>query len=157
MAKYDLNIKKLAFSLLMFPLRSNTVKALIQVLCVAFYGVKARFNSYKNTCDTALSFNSQVVYIEAALNHYLAEHLSSRITVTDDVATAEPIVVRVREEQKPVVTMFLIKARAYWGFRPFVVSVPIALEDNVDVMNRIHAIVQRYKFLGVKYVIKFKI
>ena len=128
MAKYDLNIKKLAFSLLMFPLRSNTVKALIQVLCVAFYGVKARFNSYKNTCDTALSFNSQVVYIEAALNHYLAEHLSSRITVTDDVATAEPIVVQQRRA-KPVVTMFLIKARAYWGLGPFVVSVPIALED----------------------------
>lgn len=156
MSKYDLTIKKLAFSLLMFPLRSNTLKALIQVLCAAFYGVKARFTGYKADCDMALSFNSQVVYIEAALNYYLAEYLSARITVADNATVAEPIIVQARAEQKPVITTFFIKARAYWGFRPFVVTVPADLQGNVNIINRIHAIVQKYKFLGTKYIITYE-
>lgn len=156
MFKYRLNIRKLAFSLLLFPLRSNTVKALVQVLCVAFYGVKARFTTYKAECDTAMSFNSQVVYIEAALNYYLSEYLSSRITVTDTSVFSTPILVLPREDEKPQVTTFYIKARAYWGFRPFTVTVPADLQGNVNIINRINALTTKYKFLGTKYIIVYE-
>lgn len=156
MSKYTLNINKLAFSLLLFPLRSNTVKAFIQVLCTAFYGVKARFTGYKADCDKALSFNSQVVYVEAALNYYLSEYLSSRITVTDNAAVTKPISVYPREEQKPVITTFYVKPRANWGFRPFTVTVPSDLQGNINIINRVNAIVQRYKFLGTKYIIVYE-
>lgn len=156
MSKYDLHIRKWAVSLLVFSLRSKTVMALVQVLCVGFYGVKSRFDTYRKECETKLSFNAQVFSIERALNYYLNEYLTERILVTDDVAVSAPLLVYPRESNKPAVTRFFVKARAYWDFRPFTVVLPADLEGNTDVVNRVVALVDRYKFLGTKYIIKYE-
>ena len=137
MSKYDLTIKKLAFSLLMFPLRSNTLKALIQVLCAAFYGVKARFTTYKADCDMALGFNSQVVYIEAALNYYLAEYLCSHHCCRQCLQWQNLSSFKPGLSKNRLSPLFLSKQGHIGAFRPFVVTVPADLQGNVNI-NQSH-------------------
>ena len=156
MSKYDLNINKLAFSLLPFPLRSETVKVFTQAFVSAFYGVKCRFDTYRRECDIALSFTSQVFSIEDALNYYLADYLSAPAKVTDDNENIEPVLSYPELEQKPIITDFLVYPEARWGYYPFTVTVPADLQTNTEILNRIKAIVDRYKMLGTKYIIEYE-
>ena len=156
MSKYDFNINKLAFSLLSFPLRSETVKAFIQAFVSIYYGIKCRFETYRRKCDVALSFTSQVFSIEAALNYYLADYLSAPAKVSDDNENIEPVIAYPELEEKPIITDFLVFPEARWGYYPFVVTVPSDLQGNTEMLNRVKAIVNKYKMLGTKYIIEYE-
>lgn len=156
MSKYDLNIKKLALSLLPFSLRSETVKALIQAFIFPFFGIKCRFDTYRRETDKALSFTCQVFSIEAALNYYLSDYLSTPATVNDDNENIEAVLVYPELEEKPVITDFVVYPEALWGYYPFTVTLPADLQGNIEIINRVKAIVNKYKMLGTKYIIEYE-
>lgn len=67
---YKIDIFKFAFLLLPPPLRKKKMFAFLKVLTLPISYLHDELMKYRDLCDSRLSVNGQVIYIEKALNDY---------------------------------------------------------------------------------------
>ena len=159
MGIYDVNFRKFAGGLLPGVLR-GTVLDWVLVLIQPFKSLHHRFMQYREDKLRALRYDATTVRLEAMLNDYLHNELAvlangGRILVEDGAAVQQWIVYPEAEHLPVMVGMQIIHSYTAWGAVPFVVKIPVALQGNQDVWNRVDRLVRRYKLLGTKHTIEY--
>lgn len=155
MSEYDVDFGNFIGGWLPQALR-GTVRAWAEVLCSPFKSLHHRFVQYRKEKLTALKYNAQAVSLEAMLNDYLRDELAvyasgRRVKVEDGNAIPSLLVYPELEHQPVMVGMVTVTSAALWGAVPFVVKIPVELQGDQDVQNRVDRLVRRYKLLGTRH------
>ena len=159
MSKYSVNIRKFAIGLLPFALRGN-VKELLGVVMQPVKSLHHRFTAYREDCLWRLSYNSCVGSMQAMLNDRFYDKLHSvdpyrPILINDGEAVPAILVYPDAEWQPLMIGCVMVTSHSSWGTAPFVVRIPIAFENNMDLRNAVEALVKQYKLSGTKYIIEY--
>lgn len=160
MSKYDINIAKLAIQLLPMCLRGNKMKAFVKAITEPLKYMKEYFEAFRKSKDYRLTHNSQVCYLQAALNDRFDPLLRGiEILDGDDHnegvilhkrSENEPLVIDERQEEKPVI----MYQRNFGGSRAitFKVKVPRRLSLNNRLSEyEVSAVVNEYKLASMRY------
>ena len=160
MSKYDINIAKLAIQLLPMCLRGNKTKAFVKAFAEPLKYMKESFEAFRATKDYRLTHNSQVCYLQAALNDRF-DPLLRGIEVQDGDGNNEGVIIYKRSEDKPL-TIYEIEEekpvimyqRNFGGSRAvtFKVKVPrrLSLNDGLSEYE-VSAVVNEYKLASMRY------
>ena len=158
MSKYNVNIAKLAIQLLPMCLRGNRMKAFVKAFVEPLKYMKDSFEDYRATKDYRLTHNSQVCYLQAALNDRF-DPLLRGIKILDGDGNNEgiilhrrsedqPLTIYERQEEKPVV----MYQRNFGGSRAvtFKVQVPHRMSNRLSEYE-LSAVVNEYKLASMRY------
>ena len=159
MSKYSVNIRNFATGLLPFSLRGN-VKELLCVLLQPVRLLHFHFTMYRRESLWRLKYNCCVGSMQAMLNDRFADLLHSVDhycpILIDDGESIQSILVYPDAEYQPLmVGCVMVTSYTSWGTAPFVVRIPVAFEDNIDLRNAVEALVRQYKLSGTKYTIEY--
>lgn len=160
MSKYDINIAKLAIQLLPMCLRGNRMKAFVKAIAEPLRYMKEYFEAFRKSKDYRLTHNSQVCYLQAALNDRF-DPLLRGVEILDGDGSNEgvilhkrsennPLNIYERQEEKPVI----MYQRNFGGSRSitFQVKVPrrLSLNDRLSEYE-VSAVVNEYKLASMRY------
>lgn len=158
MSVFDINYDVLRVQLLPVRLRKAAMKAWIKCLVAP---IKELYSLFKNNRDKnlyVLAHNSQVVYLEAALNDVF-DPVSRSILIEDGIF-ADPLFVYLEPEDQPLFISLISEAGATPYPSPgvlytasetslfgvgFVVKVPLAIPFDID---RMQALINKYRLPG---------
>lgn len=160
MSKYDINIAKLAIQLLPMCLRGDKMKAFVKAFAEPLRYMREYFEAFRKSKDYRLTHNSQVCYLQAALNDRF-DPLLRGIEILDGDGNNEgvilhkrsennPLNIYERQEEKPVI----MYQRNFGGSRAitFQVKVPrrLSLNDRLNEYD-VSAVVNEYKLASMRY------
>ena len=151
MGKYDINFTKFIKQSLPVAVRKNLVE-LIYVLIAPIREVHFRFLIAKQEHENKLSYNAQYPNLQRLLNDKLDDVLR-RIKIKDSAGNINELLIYPNAELKPLhLGQVIIYPSSLWGYRPFLVLVPVEL-SNFE--NKIKRLLDNYKLLGTKYTIEY--
>lgn len=155
---YNVDWNKLVTWLIPYPLRQPKLLAFVDALKQSVADVYTRYLAYKTYTVYWLGINSQVCFMQKALNdkYDIAER---RIYITDGV-NIEPVLLSLKSENKP--QKFSLKTEAQPIRLPlksevaafasdFIVNVPAAVAFSADEMS---AVIDSIKTPSKTYIIK---
>lgn len=140
---YKIDIFKFAFLLLPPPLRKKKIFAFLKVLTLPISYLHDELMKYRDLCDSRLSVNGQVIYIEKALNDYfllqnkdiyITDYNVEEITDTYLYDEGDPPTYFYDEDSLNVTYLY---DENISGFLRFIVNVPSYLEDKVEEIKSI--------------------
>lgn len=151
---YKIDIFKFAFLLLPPPLRKKKMFAFLKVLTLPISYLHDELMKYRDLCDSRLSVNGQVIYIEKALNDYfLLQNKDIYITdynveeITDTYLYDEGDPPTYLYDEDSVNVTYLSDGEVNDILR-FIVNVPSYLDNKIE---EIKAIVEYNKPAGRLY------
>jgi hypothetical protein len=149
MSKYDINLIKLAYSLLPGILRTGSIKALVRVLLNSLNVTLTAFKRYRIDVLKQMTFTGQVFSLERMLEYYVG---LSEVRI-EDGGIVEGLYFYQTEENKPVLfpTVYFTDSKT-WTMDGFIVHCPIGTDDRLD---KIEYLLDRHKFAGTKYRVVF--
>jgi hypothetical protein len=158
MSVFDINYTVLSAQLLPVRLRNITTKTWIKCLITPVRRLYDVFRSNRDTNLYTLAHNSQVVYLQAALND--AFDAESRGILIEDGFFADPLFTYLIPEDDPIflglvsesgttgytspAVLYLDSETSLFGVG-FVVKVPVAVTFDMD---RMQALINKYRLPG---------
>jgi hypothetical protein len=150
---YNFNLKRLVLSILPVSLRSGNFKYFLFALNGQFKTVFLSFTSFRLKQLKNLTYSCQYPYLQKLLNNKF-DNLQRRIKVSDG-NFQEPILVYPQEDQIPLILPFIVYPAENYNFPPFLVKIPAAFQNNINMLNQLKRYLNIYKFPGTKYTITF--
>lgn len=148
---YDIDFRKLVFSLLPFSLRGS-VGEFVCVLAGPFKSLHSRFASH--TSDPGLmpwllDYDCGVESMEKMLNDCFDDE-DRRIYVEEASETPSRLVYE-EAEHSPLMLATVISSHYTWQAEPFVIRVPSDIYDVAGKTDAIRHLVDSLKLYGMKY------
>lgn len=162
MSKYDVNFKRLALLLLPQGLRKPVLAALTYAAVSPLNYLHTKFVLFQRETDYRLTHSGQVCYLRAVLNDQF-DPVERRITITEDIRDAAPLMLWHRSEDKAMLLparetrqALIANRRGFGGVNAFDfwVNIPVSLLEAVDVA-RLKAIVNTYKLASKRFSINY--
>lgn len=162
-ARYDIDYRKLAISLMPTVLRKGILTAFILLLVKPLQTIAKTFDDYRSRTDYRLAHNCQVCYLRALLNDTF-DPFERRIMITDvDAVMSLVLYKRItnRHQIAPVrssQSALKLGRRGYGGLNgyDFAISIPAALvSDPIYSEARLRALVDTYKLASKRYTITY--
>lgn len=154
---YSVNWRRFAIGLLPLAMRGS-VKELCSVLTEPVRVLHHRFTVLREDGTWRLDYNCCTGSLQAMLNDRYSDVLQQvgrPILIEDGAAVRELMVYRNSDYRPLMVGCHTVLSHTEWSAAPFLVKVPVELENNTNLILRIEAYVKQYKMAGTKYVIEF--
>jgi hypothetical protein len=154
MNKYSLHFTRLIQILLPISLRGKEpLTAWLQVLIYPLRRVYNAFTASRQRHAEELGYNSQYPNLQRLLNDQFDCQIR-RIQVVDNAQSIPWRLIYPDAEHHPLMmgTVVIYPAASY-GYQPFTVIVPLAVDFEIDNQKRMETLLNRYKFAGTKYII----
>lgn len=138
---YKIDIFKFAFLLLPPPLRKKKMFAFLKVLTLPISYLHDELMKYRDLCDSRLSVNGQVIYIEKALNDYFLLQ-NKDIYITDITGLYRSVYLR---NESPSCYFYYKGSQKHTYLQngtenvqlKFIVNVPSYLKDRIEEIKNI--------------------
>lgn len=149
---YEIDFKKLAILLLPLSLRKYKMIVFIQTLLIPVADLHYRFLQKRQQDWFMLNHNSQVCYLESALNTTY-DDIDRRIRIVDGLHyTKEYIYTRQEEKPRYLGTMYLHDRSVYSENGPdFIVQIPRGLDYDI---YQLKALIEHFKLATKTYKIE---
>ena len=164
MSKYFVNFGNLVEELLPQSLRSQSgfaVKTLVMELLGNLQKLYRQLADKRERQQQLLEYNCQYPLLQKLLNEELDTNGGRRIRVGDTTGDLRTLLVypngtayRQLVVDDPEGNMVVTFPHRLWKYLGFTVWVPADWEDEGDNMKRLKGLVEMYKPLGTKYIIK---
>ena len=159
--RYRVDFERLVMLLLPSLLRRPRQLAWLSLLTMPVRNLYRRFITYEATVRRELSYNSQVLLFEAALNDRF-DPAVRRIYITGTDVQLQPLYVNfiIEEQPNPVLYFqsehqppaYLYRWIEFTGVADFIVTCPAVLNRRTDQLN---ALIRRLKLANKKYLLRF--
>lgn len=160
---YDIDFRKFARGLLPTALRGQTLKLLLGVLLKPFESLRDRFIVYKRDKEWYLKYNCTAnpddgSGMQQMLNDYFAD-LKAVNSCTDDILvetqySGNEVMLYPANQHNPVMTPVVITDISTWNAYPFVVKIPVVLQNAID-ENQVRRLVNIFKLYGTQFSIEY--
>lgn len=160
---YDIDIIKFAQGLLPTALRGNGTKLFFRFLLNPFVLLHKRFLDYKQKKEWYLKYNCTAnpddgSGMQQMLNDYFAD-LKAVNSCTDDILvetqySGNEVMLYPANQHNPVMTPVVITDISTWNAYPFVVKIPVVLQNAID-ENQVRRLVNIFKLYGTQFSIEY--
>jgi hypothetical protein len=159
--RYRVDFARLAWLLLPGLLRRPRQVAWLQWLTTPVRSLYARFVAYEAGVRRELSYNSQVLLFESALNDRF-DPAVRRIYLTNSDVELQPVYLNFVAEQQPNPVLhfepegqppvYLYRWVEFGGVADFIVTAPAVLSGRA---GQLHALIRRLKLANKNYLLRF--